>query len=264
MRRSCILACLLVFASINGVACRPPSNNTSMDNSITSSDSIDPSVEVTRLLSPHRQDAYERLRGWWLENQPDAPILFGSEIGHVEKYTVDDEPIYVIFSGAEGKQEGGVCLVDSDGHIVPIFQGNNHLTGDDRFLDVNGDGIPEIVSVSAMGGKHDGNPNRVVTDTTNIDIIPINRIQQPLLRILFDKRKFNESPNWRWELDTSSNGMGIIRLFRNSDDNPVVQFEWNGESSEFTCPNGSMNDGYIARAGQMPLELIEDFIRPTE
>ena len=261
MRRYWIFACLIVLATFSGMACNPRPNINTMN---MSNDPIDPSVEVARLLSPERQDAYDRLREWWFENQPDAPILFGSDIGHVEKYNVDGEPIYVIFSGAEGKHEGGVCLVDSAGQIIPIFQGNNHLAENDRFVDVNGDGIPEIVSVSTMGGKHESNPNRVVTDTTNIDIIPINRIQKPLLRILFDKRKFNESAKWRWEIGSSSNGHAVIRLFRISDTRPVVQFEWNAETAGFTCQNGSLNDGFIARPGQIPLDLIEDFIRPVK
>ncbi|PQO27833.1 hypothetical protein [Blastopirellula marina] len=229
----------------------------------TNTASIDPSLEVARLLTPERQSAYERLREWWFENQPDAPILSGSEIGHVEKYDVDDETIYVIFSGANGKHEGGICLVDSTGKINPIFQGNNYLTEEDRFMDVNGDGIPEIISVTTMGGKHESNPNRIVTNTTNIDIIPVNRVQKPLLRILFDKRKFRESSKWRWELDNSSNAT-VIRLFRISESNPIVHFEWNSQIGEFNCPNGSLSDGFIARPGQIPLDLIEDFIRPIE
>lgn len=261
MRRNWVITYLFVITIVSGAACNPTSNETAMH---TSSDSIDPSFEVARLLTPERQTAYERLREWWFENQPDAPILFGSEIGHVEKYDVDGDAIYVIFSGAMGRHDGGVCLVDSTGKIIPIFQGNNHLTEDDRFMDVNGDGIPEIISVSTMGGKHENNPNRVVTDTTNIDIIPVNRTQQPLLRILFDKRKFNEPAKWRWELDNSSNDNTVIRLFRISETNPVVQFEWNPEAEEFDCPTGSSNDGFIARPGQIPLNLIEDFIHPTE
>lgn len=225
---------------------------------------IDPALEATRLMSINPMRALNRLQNWWATNQPDARALSVDFVGHVERYMVDNRAIYVIFDGRKGKQEGGMCLVDSNGCLVPIFQGNNFLSGDDQFIDLNGDGIPEILAVKIMGGKRPNNPNRVVTDTTCIDIIPISRQQTPLLRILFDKRKFGEPPTWHWSLKFLEDGRSAITLSNSTSDVPFVEFVWHPAIGAFHCPCGSISAGYIARAGDIPLQLIEEFVRPTD
>jgi hypothetical protein len=223
-----------------------------------------PALESTRLMTPKRDVAYARLRKWWEKYNADAFALSVERIAHIERYFVDHEPIYVLFDGAPGKCEGHMCLIGSNGQVIPIFQGNNYLSGEDRFVDVNDDGIPEIIAVTTMGGKRSNQPNRVVTDTTCIDIIPISCDQKPLLRILFDKRDFKAPAQWTWALNLKNDESAEITLHEKSKPQPTTKFVWQRDVKRFSCQNGSPADGFLARAGNIPLELIEDFVRPVD
>lgn len=226
---------------------------------------IDPAKELKALTGDDPDQAFRRLQVWWKVNQPDTDSMDGALLGHLEKYTIDGEQITVVFSGEKGKADGGVCLIDSEGKQIPIFQYNNYIEEPGQFRDVNGDGVPEIIAENSMGGRSLNNSNRVVTDTTSVDFIPISKNQQPLLRLLFDNRPFGEAPSWSWKTE-KKNGEHSIVLHEEVDGQDVerTRFVWSKEKARFEGPMGSIKDGFIANAGDFKIEDVETFIRPRK
>ncbi len=222
----------------------------------------DPAIEATRLMSNDPEQALNRLKSWWATNQPEALALAVDSVGHVECYKVDKQIIYVIFAEPPGIREGHICLVGSNGRLIPIFQGHNYLSDEDQFVDLNGDGVPEILTVHGVGGTSPDNPSKIVTTTTSIVIIPISHHQQPLLHVLFGKRNLREPSTWHWNLRILEDGRSVITLSSPTSTAPIAEFEWQAAIGAFSCPQGSPSEGFIARAGSIPSQLIEEFVRP--
>lgn len=224
---------------------------------------IDPAIEAKRLMTPQRKEAYERLRLWWLANESKSGILHSEEIALVESYTVDGEEIYIIFSDEPGKPVGGFCLVDARGRTIPVFSGYNYLSEKDKFVDVNGDGIPEIITATTWGTNEPDNPRKAATNATGVIVLPIGRTQQPLLQIVFDKRHWRDPGTWTWELDTSDEKGAIVKLYPSPGGPPIAEFKWEPEQRAFSGPPGSKEEGFIARAGHLPFEEeVRPFIAP--
>ncbi len=159
---------------------------------------IDSQKAVANLQTPQRQQAFEDLQLWWKFHQPESFSAVRSAVGRVDRFALaNGESITVVFTGGPEKQKGGIYPIKADGRLIHIFQGNNYLGDNDQFVDVNGDGLPEIVCAHDIGEFDDGNPKKVVTEATNLNIVAVSSDQMPLLRIVFDVRPFRVTPTWR-------------------------------------------------------------------
>jgi hypothetical protein len=169
----------------------------------------------------------------------------------------------VVFTGDPDKEKGGFYLINSDGRQTRVFHENNYLDDESQFVDVNGDGLPEIVHCAALGGKAEDNPNKVVIDATSVDIIPISSEQVPLLRLVFDVRPFRAKPSWQWRLEENSTGTRDVVVEQQSLDGWMerAKFVWSADKSRFEGPEGSKADGFIARSGDIEPEQIRQFMR---
>ena len=224
---------------------------------------IDPPKAVAELSTPRRQEAFEDLQLWWKFNQPEVRNS-PKEVGRVDRYQLEDgDWITVVFTGAPEEQRGGVCLIKADGRQIPIFHGNNYLGDDDQFIDVNGDGVPELVSTATMGGKDEDNPNRIVTDATAIDIIPITPKQIPLLRIVFDVRPVKSPSNWRWKLVKNATGTTdvVVEKIDKGNWTEKARFVWSLKNNKYEGPLGSRREGFIANSGDLETDEIVQFMK---
>jgi hypothetical protein len=219
---------------------------------------------VADLLTSRRQEAFEELQLWWKFHQPDVSHSIDAAVGRVDRYKLASGLwITVVFTGDAEEQNGGIYLIRPDGRQIPVFHGNNYIEGDERFVDVNGDGIPEIISAAVLAGHDDEeNPKRVITDAMSLDIIPLSAEQVPLLRILCDVRPFNAEPTWRWKFVDNSAGTRdvVLEQHQMGEWRERAKFMWSLEESKYKGPEGSKLDGFIASAGDIPLEQVLEFI----
>ena len=190
----------------------------------------------------------------WNENNPDLTADL------VEKYQVGEDTIHVLFSGHPGQRKGWVRLIGPQGPIS-IFHGWDSLSDTDNFLDVTGDGVPEIIGVANMSGKRAKNPERVLTEMTNIVIIPVSVDQKPLLSLLFDHRPAGSRRNWSWQHAIDENGKHTISIWKPNQAKAEATFIWSSDLLAFQGPRQeSGEDGFIAEFGKFELKTINDFI----
>jgi Fe-S cluster assembly iron-binding protein IscA len=225
---------------------------------------VDTKQAVADLLTDNRQQAFEDLRLWWKFNQPEVWSKYESTVGRVDRYELPGgEPITVVFTGEEGKQRGGIYLINPDGRQTVIFQGHNFIGETDQFIDITNDGLPEIVALNQMGGKAEDNSNRVVTDAESLIILPVTARQTPLLRVLFDVRPFNAHSTWRWRLQKNASGAQdvVIEQQVGQDYEERARYVWNSEQKTFEGPAGSKQEGFIANPGNLDEEVIKTFLK---
>ncbi|MDB5341021.1 MAG: hypothetical protein JWN70_6640 [Planctomycetaceae bacterium] len=225
---------------------------------------INPIRATADLLTSRRQAAFEELQVWWKFHQTDAHSSGNSKVGRVDNYIPKrGTSITVVFTGDPEQQNGGVYLINPDGRQTRIFQGQNYLNGDDQFIDTNGDGLPEIVTSNDIGGHDENNPNKIVTDATSLCILPISAEQVPLLRIVFDVRRFKSNLTWRWKLLDRSMGTRDVVIEQQAVGNWTerARFVWSAEKSRYEGPHGSKSDGFIANSGNIETEQIKQFMK---
>ena len=225
---------------------------------------IDPELAVAELLTSRRQVAFEDLQLWWKFHQPEAASSVLPKVGRVDRYEIGKGKwITVVFTGDAEEQRGGIYLIQADGHQTPIWQGNNYVGEDDQFVDINGDGLPEIVANDSPGGTDEDNPNQYVTDATSLIILPITSEQVPLLYIVFDVRPFNAKPSWRARFVENSTRARDVVLEQQTMGEWAQQarFVWSAEKAMYEGPRGSKMDGFIASPGDIELETIKQFMK---
>ncbi|MDB5384789.1 MAG: hypothetical protein JWM11_435 [Planctomycetaceae bacterium] len=260
--------------------------------------SVDPVRSVAELLTPRRQAAYEQLQLWWKFNQPAAHSEYYTTVGRVDRYHLPDgQWLTVVFRGEPDQQQGAFCLIQDDGRQSLPFHGQNLIDEDDQFLDVNGDGLPEIVAVQTMGHHAKDDKKRIACEGTSLDIIPIAAAQTPLLRIIFDPRPFRTESTWRWQLVPSSAASQsrsptlpsqqptsppdspdaarppatepsvqdvILERQQNGKWTTQARFVWSPATQNYQGPSGSIKDGFIASTKSLETADIERFLQSAE
>ncbi|MBC7822063.1 MAG: hypothetical protein IAG10_34695 [Planctomycetaceae bacterium] len=173
--------------------------------------------------------------------------------------------ITIVFTGDLEQQNGAFYLINPNGRQTPVFQGMNYIDDGSQVVDLNGDHVPEIVVAITLGEHDDGNPNKVVTDATSLDILPISSEQVPLLRIIFDVRPFNAMPSWRWRLAETSKGIRDVVLDQQTGRDWIerARFAWSSKESKFEGSNGSKGEGFIASPADLGREQIRRFMQRT-
>lgn len=228
---------------------------------------FDPQVAVADLLTERREQAFKDLQSWWKSHQPEVDRSYYAKIRKVERYQgPNDSPITVVFTGTPGSQIGEIYLINSDGRQTKILQGHGVTDGDDVIVDVNGDKLPEIVAVNDFAAAHEykiGKPERVVTVAKGLTIIPITPEQIPLLQVIFDVRPFKATPTWRWSFVEKSGGVSdvLIEQQQQGEWTERARFVWSELKSQFEGPAGSESEGFIANAGNLDKEQIEQFFK---
>lgn len=256
--------------------------------------SVDPVGAVPELLTPRRQTAFEQLNLWWQFNQPEAYSEYYTTVGRVDRYHLPDgQWLTVVFRGEPEQQKGALCLIQDDGRQSLPFHGQNFLNEDDQFLDVNGDGVPEIVAAQAMSYHAEEGPQRLHYEGTSVDIISIAAAQTPLLRIIFNPRMYKVEPTWRWQfaprtattppsITTAPHPQPtttpdaavpasqsptepaiqdvILERQQNGEWTTQARFIWSADSKSYEGPTGSIKDGFIASTKSLETSDIEKFL----
>lgn len=225
---------------------------------------IKPEQAVIDLLTPKRQKAFEDLELWWKFHQPEAWSSYRSTVGRVDRYQeASGKWITVVFTGEQEKQKGGVYLVNDNGYQTRIYGGNNSIDEEDEFVDVNGDGLPEIVTEIPTGAHDENDPNRIVTDGTEFCILPITSKQAPLLEVHYDVRPFKNKATWRARLAVGLAGNRDVILEQQVVDqwSERARFVWSSKESKYEGPSGSKEQGFIASFGEMDSNRREEFMK---
>lgn len=225
---------------------------------------MDPALLAAELLTSRRQAAFDDLQLWWRFHQSEAASSVRATVGRVDRYEdANGKWITVVFTGDAEKQNGGIYLIQANGHQIPVWHGNNFLDGDDQFVDVNGDDLPEIVANDSPGATDEDNPNRLVTDATSLIILPITSEQVPLLYIVFDVRSINSKPSWRGKIVENSTRFRDVVLEQQTGGEWTqrAKFVWSAEKSTYEGPRGSKVDGFIASPGDIELETVKQFLK---
>lgn len=225
---------------------------------------IDPQRAVADLRTPRRQEAFDDLQLWWKFYQPDVYFQTEETIHKVERYELaGGSQITVVLTENPDDSDLGIYLINDDGRQTPIFHGNNLIDQDDQFVDVTGDGIPEIVVLSPMDGRDEKNPDKAAWAVTSLDIIPITQEQVPLLRMVFDVRPYDARPAWRWSLVENPPGARDVVLEHESGGEWTerARFRWSDNDSRYEGPAGSGPDGFISRSGDIAPTQIEEFLK---
>ncbi len=225
---------------------------------------IRPEKAVAELLTPRRQKAFEDLELWWKFNQPEVWSSDSWTVGRVDRYQeASGNWITVVFTGEQEMQKGGVCLINDNGRQIRIYGGNNYIDEEDQFVDVNGDGLPEMVAGISTIAEDGNEPNRVITEGTFLCIQPISSEQIPLLEVAFDVRLYEVEPSWRWRLAESSAGTHDVILEQQVIDqwSERARFVWSSKESKYEGPSGSKEQGFIASFGEMDSTRREEFMK---
>lgn len=228
---------------------------------------VDPERAVAELQTTKRQEAFRQLQVLWKLHHPDVGSMAHETVCHVDRYQLPSgQRLTVVFTkllpSDPGGRTGVIYLINANGLPSPIFQGNNYIEADDRFVDVNGDSFPEIVCSVELAAMSEGNPKRAITEATEVCVIPIASAQVPLLRVLFDNRRFGAEPTWRWRLDSISDGTRVVIIEQRAgnDWTERARYKWSAKKRRFEGPAGSTGDGFIADSGDMDPELYEQFM----
>ncbi len=224
---------------------------------------VDPVKSAAALLTPRRQHAFDELLVWWKFNQPEALSSLKATVGRVDQFqAADGEALTVVFTGEPEKQNGGLYLINAKGRQIPIYQGHNLIRDNHQFVDVNGDGIPEIVCDASIGASG-VDPRKIVTQASCLYIIPISSKQVPLLRVVFDARHFGADPTWRWKLEKNAAGSldAVIERQATNEWIDVARFVWSAAKLRYEGPVGSIKDGFIASPGHIDAKTIERFMK---
>lgn len=225
---------------------------------------IKPEQAVKDLLTPKRQQAFEDLELWWKFNQPEVWSSDRWAVGRVDRYQeASGKWITVVFTGEQEMQKGGVCLINDNGRQIRIYGGNNYIDEEDQFVDVNGDGLPEMVAGISTIAEDGNEPNRVITEGTFLCIQPISSEQIPLLEVAFDVRLYEVEPSWRWRLADGSAGTQDVILEQQVMDqwSERARFVWSSKESKYEGPSGSKEQGFIASFGEMDSTRRQEFMK---
>ncbi|MEQ8855408.1 iron-sulfur cluster biosynthesis family protein [Gimesia sp.] len=227
---------------------------------------IDPKLAAADLFTDQRQQAFEALNLWWKFNQPEQAISYPATVGRVDRYQLSSgENVAVVFTGAPGKQEGGVHLVDENGRNV-FYSYTDYIDETDQFIDVNGDGVPEIVSESSMSYHSDDSTNKAVTEATSVSVIALSTKRSTLHRLVFDVRPFKEESTWRWKLVENPAGTMDLIIEAPVEDGweERAKFAWSREKTRFEGPAGSKEEGFISMPDQFSKERFKEFMKPLK
>lgn len=225
---------------------------------------IRPEQAVKDLLTPKRQQAFEDLELWWKFNQPEAWSSYRSTVGRVDRYQeASGKWITVVFTGEPERQKGGVYLINDNGLQTRIYGGRNLIDDNDQFVDVNGDGLPEMAAEIPTGAHDENDPNRLGTLGTEFCILPITSEQIPLLEVHYDVRAVDVAVTWRVRIAEGRAGTREVILEQQVMDQwkERARFIWSPEKSKFIGPSGSKEEGFIFSPGAMEPTRREEFMR---
>jgi hypothetical protein len=203
----------------------------------------------------------------------------------------EGEPMYMVFlDGPKEKPEGWFTLIEPGGKgiITGPFDGNNVVDPYCTIADINGDGTLEFI-----GFTHVGEGDSFLDE---LQVIPITPEQTPLLTVLFNTRRSNDSllslifrenseevltamkgttessvavrpkhiPKryWFWRITGAKRSGHTLEL------GPIVKgrfdvaasFTWAGNGTPFAGSMGGAGEPFLACRGVMPEEDLDAFL----
>jgi hypothetical protein len=167
-------------------------------------------------------------------------------------------PIFAVFLGPvrdlrDRAQGGHFILIDADGAIVRVYLGANFLGPEDKFEDITGDGVVEMVQEvrHGVGGRK----------ATVLHVVPIDRHQRAALRVAF--RRSERPGAWSWRLRGSPDGPRRIEFgpeLPGGEIAPEATYTWSAEDRTYGGPTGSPDGPFLRWEGE-GREDLERFAR---
>lgn len=218
---------------------------------------------VMKLLShSQRQLAFESIVLWqkYFLNTCTYTERCTAPVGHVVvcPQANDTPPMFAVFRGAEGVTEGMFSLVTAHGSFVNVFNGYNILSPPGTIIDVNGDGIVDLLTVVSCCVSTNSD-----ISTSLFWVIPITPDQEPILAVAYNRGEasngtFHLSPkreNGSYDIEIRKREAGIWRT--------LATYTWSSGNNTYEGPKGSP-DSDIWMFDHDPGDEIIRYIGPSK
>lgn len=225
---------------------------------------------VKKLLVPgERDEALRRIIEWQrYRGEPRYRVTEVETIRHVLLCPQSrTEPIFAVFLGKKPDSEkatvGHFELIDYDGTILPVYMGANS-SDSGVFQDINGDGVIDRVDSWRWTVGRSVGLSEPETDIDVLQVLPITREQQPLLRVAYNPSKSLESPksrpDWSWEIvPTKDRDVFDVLLGPRSTPargvDPQVTYRWDAKAATYVGPSGGVGDAFLRFTDETSEEL---------
>jgi len=218
---------------------------------------------VMKLLShSQRQLAFESIVFWqrYYDDTYTYTERCAAPVGHVVicPQPNNSPPVFAVFRGAEDATEGMFSLVTAQGEFVNVFNGYNILSPPGTIIDVNGDGIVELLTVVSCCVSTNSD-----ISTSLFLVIPITPDQEPALAVAYNRgdasngtfHVSSKRENGSYDIDIRKHESGVWRT--------LATYTWSSKSNTYEGPKGSP-DSDIWMFDQDPGDAIIRYIGPNK
>jgi hypothetical protein len=197
---------------------------------------VNPTV-LNLLSASQRQLAFEYIVLWqkYFRDKDTYTERSLAPVGHVVvcPQPNDEPPMFAVFQGPKGKTEGRVSFMTAQGEFVNVFNGYNILQPPGTILDVNGDGIVELLtSVSCTASTNS-------ISTSLFVVIPVTTSLKPILAVVYNRGDLNDGT---FQLSSKrENGSYDIQIRRRESGiwRTLATYTWSSEDHMYEGPKGS-------------------------
>jgi len=181
-----------------------------------------------------------------------APQTDGSSL-----YLVFGKPGYEVERTPNRRNSAGpFSLFDSDGFVIPVFQGANLVNGDSELFRDSPQG--GIAIGHAFGESHGDSFKPGHWSTQVLHVVPTTPEQKPALSVVLGPPVFGFEDSckgffWTWRVrDLDGDGWPEIEIGPRTDEQndiaPAATYRWSPEQGRSVGPTGSPEQGFLAYA----------------
>jgi len=181
-----------------------------------------------------------------------APQADGSSL-----YIVFGKPGYEIARAPNRRSAAGpFSLFDSDGVIIPVFQGASLIDEDSELFTYSP--LGRIAIGHAFGESHGNSFKPSHWSTRVLHVVPTTPEQKPALSVLLGPPVFGFDDSckgffWTWRVrDLDEDGWPEIEIGPRTDENdniaPAATYRWSPEQRRYVGPPGSPEQGFLTYA----------------
>ena len=215
---------------------------------------FDPDKRDTAYCDLLRFGLYHRRPAYRDKCVPVTQVISAPQSDGPPLYLVFVEPGYEIERAPNRRNlSGPFSIFDSEGFIIPVFQGANVVDGDSELFPYSPQGA--IAIGHAFGQTHGDAFKPGHWSVQVLHVVPTTADQKPALSILLGPPVFGFEDSckgffWSWRSrDVDGDAWPEIEIGPRLDDQdniaPAATYRWSPDTGRYVGPTGSAEDGFV-------------------
>jgi hypothetical protein len=253
-----VLIAALAVASACGAATAPKTQISSAEQGRTLVRSLgDPDKRDAAYCDLLRLGLHHRRLPYRDECLPVSEVVAAPQTDGSSLYLVFGTPAYEVERAPNRHNAAGpFSLFDSDGFIIPVFQGANLVDGDSELFRYSPQG--EIAVGHTFGQTHGDSFKAGHWSTQVLHVVRTTSDQKAALSVLLGPPVFGFEDSckgffWTWRArDLDGDGWPEVEIGPRTDEQddmaPVATYRWSPEQRRYVGPTGSPEQGFLTYA----------------